>query len=382
MNWRDIWEYQEQDYRSSPCYVENQIQLIRICLNHKGNKLRLKFSNLYGFEPLVFDKVTVQIKDGNLKSLTPKLRVMLDGSSDILLLPGIDRVLSDTLYLDFESGQILEIMTYVKEEIKITSCLVSYARLQQEVLNFEWREEYRAYPLENYELFQNALWNERMFLIYGLAGIQAMGESVTVVAFGDSLTHQGYWIDALKQRLIDERYHQVAVLNKGIGGSRLLQDTNPDADTYQRHGRAGIKRYLYDVFSKRKVNTVIIFHGINDCLTIGDQDSNELYEKIIAGLKFYAEESKLRNVKVFAATLLPNQASEMFNEKGELLRRRINAWIRENEYYNGFFDFESAVKDKTNPTCLVSEYDCGDGLHLSEQGGAAIAASIDMSMLF
>ena len=37
--WQRIWEYQEQDYRSAPCEIEQQVQVVRIRLNHYGGSM-------------------------------------------------------------------------------------------------------------------------------------------------------------------------------------------------------------------------------------------------------------------------------------------------------------------------------------------------------
>lgn len=381
MEWQRIWEYQEQDYRSSPCQIEKQVQVVRMRLNHYGNYWRVQFSNLYGLRPLVFDKVTVQVKSQNLEPISAVLPVLVAGQEKITLQPGVDQIASEGLALRTKPGDILELITYLSEPTAISSFLVSYARLQQEVLNFQWQGDFWQSPLGQYPLFQRALWNERMYLIYGISGLQMLGSSQTVVAFGDSLTQQGFWTDHLKQRLWKEGYSQVALLNRGIGGNRILTDTDPQADPYSRHGRAAVKRYLSDVFAEGSVNQVLLFHGINDCLTIGEGDLEQRTQELIAGFRFFIQEAKLRRAKVIAGTLLPFGQSQFYTEKADALRQRLNHWLRTTEELDGLIDFERVAADAWDTGQLKQAYDCGDGLHLSSLGGQALAQAVDLEQL-
>ncbi len=152
--WQRIWEYQEQDYRSAPCEIEQQVQVVRIRLNHYGDQWRVLFSNLYGRGPLVFDKVTAQVKSAELIARTPVVPLTLHGKSEIQLAPGCEQLASDPILLSAAPGEVLEITTYLAKPVQLTSFLVSYARLQQEVLNYRWVENFWTHPLDNYQLFQ------------------------------------------------------------------------------------------------------------------------------------------------------------------------------------------------------------------------------------
>ncbi len=292
---------------------------------------------------------------------------------------------SDCLSVPLKIGEIIEIRTYLNQETILTSGLVSYSRLQQEILNYDYKTgKNNNNFIDQKSCFRMVKENSRMFFIYGLAGVLGYAsENKTIVAFGDSLTQQGFWIDHLKNRLIKENYNNISVINKGIGGGRILNDTDPNVDSFQRHGRSGVKRFLNNVFEPLRTDGIIVFHGINDVL--GVENSKEipcLYEKIIAALIFYEEEAHLRGVPIFIATLLPlNQNSGMFSENGEKLRKMVNQWILSNNKYNGVFNFSKAVEDPQKRNNLKRIFDCGDGLHLSSEGGKAVAQSIDLDLI-
>ena len=51
----------------------------------------------------------------------------------------------------------------------------------------------------------------------------------------------------------------------------------------------------------------------------------------------------------------------------EEIRQEINAWIRDNDYFDGVIDFDEALRDKDNPSFLAREYS-SDGLHPNVAG--------------
>lgn len=371
--WQTLWGYQQQDYRSWPSTIESQWQKIRIRLNHQGNQLCLTFGNLYGVEDLYFKQVSVQILNHQAQIKSQRLPVSIDGKKEIQVKAGCACLESDVVTLSYSPGDILEIRTFVSSAVTLTSGIVSYARLQQEVLNYRALNQALSFE-DQLTTFRMVQENPRMFFIYGLSGVLGETEGSTLVAFGDSLTQQGFWIDHLKQRLLEEQVENVSIINRGIGGGRILHDTNPMNDTFQRHGRAGIKRFLHDVLSVNSVTGVLVSYGINDVTSTIDQESSAmLYQQLVDAYTFFAEEAKLRNLSAYITTLMPMKKSIFWTAEGERLRLQVNKWIRNNQYYDLVIDFESFVEDKSHPGYLYTAYDCGDGLHLSSIGGQAIA---------
>lgn len=381
MRWNELWGYQQQDYRSWPSKIAGQEQTIRIRINHKGNKLRVVFGNLYGIEDILFDQVSLQLLDDRLQGKSDLHRVTLNKKEQLTIHGGCGQSVSDTVEQSFDCGDILEIKTLTKHAVTLTSGLVSYARLQQEVIN-KIIENKSKVCLDQKEQFRMVHENQRMFYIYGIVGIHGDGMGNVLAAFGDSLTQQGFWIDHVKQRLLIEGINNTSIINKGIGGGRMLQDTDPTADSFQRHGRAGVKRYLNDVFHVKGLSGVIISYGINDVLGADHgTDIDKLYKAIIEAYIFYAEEARLRQVPIFITTLMPMGNSGYYSQVTESLRQEVNAWIRSTHLYDGVLDFDSFVRNEKQPLYLKESFDCGDGLHLSSEGGKAIAEKLPLTEL-
>lgn len=78
---------------------------------------------------------------------------------------------------------------------------------------------------------------------------------------------------------------------------------------------------------------------------------------------------------------MPFGESIFYEDKLEEYRQEVNNWIRNNNYYDGYFDFDLAVASKQHPSRLNSDCDNGDGLHLSEEGGRVVAETISIPQL-
>lgn len=379
--WSRVWGYRQQDYRSWPSEIKEHVQVVRIKLNRKVDFIKVEFSNVYGTMPIEFDKIEWAVYDSMLQN-RKKSGVCTMHEAEAICIPNGEECESDRIHAELEREDILELNCYLSKPTCLTSGIVSYSRLNQEVLNWSLEGE----PLDQRTYFEMVKQNHRMFYIYGISGIQAeVSQPTTIACFGDSLTQQGFWIDAFKNRLCAQ-HMDISVINLGIGGGRVLQDTNPDADTFQRHGRAGIKRYLSDVFSIPGLEQIIVFYGINDVLgthMLSKEQQDRLYEELIHAYIFFSEEARVRNKRIYIATLLPMKGSGLFSVEAERMRKRVNAWIRSSgyDYYDDVFYFDEAVADDEDGEYLKRNFECGDGLHIWALGGDAVANSIPLDVL-
>lgn len=380
MKWSNIWSYTQQDYRSWPSEIEKQLQVVRIRSNHHSTSLKIRFSNEYGEEDLVFEKVNVRvIEPSTLKTSETKI-VTLNGREKISIFPTVN-LISDEVNLEICPGSIIEITTRLRQKTILRSGTVSYSKAGIEVYNYQLNGEDKIF-IEQEKLFRMVKENNRMFYIYGISGVDILAndETRTIVAFGDSITQQGFWVEPLKIRLFEEKFHEVTVLNRGIGGSRILKGQNPENDSYTRHGMAGLFRFEKEVFMYGKVDVVICLHGINDLISRHDGTKEYPYtvEDIKDGLIQYAETAHHHNVKIIMGTLAPMGGSIFYSENLELERQEINEWIRDNDCFDGIIDFDKTLIEAGKENVLQETYDSGDGLHPSAKGGEKIAKIIEL----
>jgi len=62
-------------------------------------------------------------------------------------------------------------------------------------------------------------------------------------------------------------------------------------------------------------------------------------------------------------------------------RQVVNQWIRTQTVADGYFDFDQAVRDPSNPAVLAAHYSSVDHLHLSPAGYQQLAATVDLNQL-
>lgn len=371
MEWNSIWGYSQIDYQSWPSKIWNDTQRINIVNNHDFNKIRIKFANLYGRETISFSRVTIQ----NLSlSSSMSEKVTVSGSESIHVFPGT-RLISDPIKLHAKPGDIIQISTDLEKSVEINGGIVTYSKSITEITNFD-----NDCLILQKNMFRMVNENNRMQFIYGIEELLIPSDynQTNITFFGDSLVHQGFVVDQLKLLFLEIKKNNVSIINKGIGGSRVLASTDRNSDFYNRHGCSGLLRFESDVYSSGRKEVVIVLHGINDILTTQYKNTNEL----INGFKQYKEIANIHNSKMIICTLMPFGNSIFYSSELDEIRQEVNSWIRSNLALDEYFDLEEMVKDTLKPNCLNINYDNGDGLHLNELGGRHIARSIQLNKIF
>ena len=219
-----------------------------------------------------------------------------------------------------------------------------------------------------------------------LAGPEVKG---AVVALGDSITDGSSsrsdknerWTDVLERRLL-AGHNEIAVLNAGIGGNRVLTSSPCwGANALARLGR--------DVLSQEGIRAVILFEGTND---IGQPDTPPgnigpclsrtpvTADEIIAGYKQIIARTHARGLKIFGATILPYQGFAAWTTQGEAKRVAVNQWVRTSGDFDGVIDFDGALRDPANPVRLAPQYDSGDHLHPGTAGHEAMGNAVDLAL--
>lgn len=222
---------------------------------------------------------------------------------------------------------------------------------------------------------------------YFLTGVDVRSRRArgTIVTFGDSIT-DGYmitldsdrrWPDLLARRLARAGL-PFAVANAGISGNGHVVESQP------QFGENASARFDRDVLSLPNVTHMIVLLGINDIGQPGGQGKPPTKAAvIIESLAQLAARARSHGIKVFGATLTPFEGTSIANyytPEGEAERRKVNAWIRSTDVFDGVVDFETALADPKNPSRIRPAYDYGDGLHPNDKGFAAMAEAIDLSL--
>lgn len=219
---------------------------------------------------------------------------------------------------------------------------------------------------------------------YFLNGVDVLvkNSAAAVVTLGDSITDgrgsitngNGRWTDYLARRLqTEKRTRNVAVLNEGIGGNRLLHDgLGPNV----------LARLDRDVLAQSGVRWLIVLVGINDLgarKAAGRRDEQPVSSsQIIAAYEQIILRAHAHSIRVYGATLLACEGANYFSTDLEADRQAINSWIRTSGSFDAVIDLDAATRDPGQPSRLSEAADSGDHLHPGDQGYRAMADAINL----
>jgi lysophospholipase L1-like esterase len=199
------------------------------------------------------------------------------------------------------------------------------------------------------------------------AAVAILGDSITD-GRGSTTNGNDRWPDDLARRLqSNSGTAEVAVVNQGIGGNRLLRDgLGPNA----------LARLDRDVLALPGVRWLVVLEGINDIGTRAGATADDLiaaYEQIVA-------RTHARDIRVYGATILPFGGAQYFTADGEADRQKVNEWIRNSGVFDAVIDFDATTRDPKRPQHLSPAVDGGDHLHPSAAGYQLMADSIDLGL--
>jgi lysophospholipase L1-like esterase len=347
-----------------------------------GRRVRVRLSNAFGIEPLRVGAAQVAISSSQAAVYPGGRRLTFSGQTGILI-PAGAVALSDAVDFDVPGDADIAVSLYLPG-------VTEPATYHEVTMQTSYVATTGSGNLVAAPDLPGAAPTPSTFY---LAVVEVLAnESIgTLVAFGDSIT-QGAgsspdqnrtWPDRLSDRLNQGRA-RLSVINQGVGCGRLL---------YDFCGPGGAARFDRDVLSVTGVKGVVVHLGLNDIMipallplfghpefgaeTVSASD-------IITGLHQLTLRARARGIKIYGATLTPFGSSTipgLFTPENEAKRQAVNRWIRASGAFDGVIDFEAAVRDPANPSRTLPAYDF-DGVHLNDAGYAAMANTINLSMLF
>lgn len=404
--WISSWGFIPIDFRFMPFTLENETQRIYLRNNVRGNRVRLRFSNRGGVTPMHLEQVTIGIgweRDGgwSTENIT---EVTFGGKSGVTLAPGEERY-SDGISFPAQPGQWLAVSTYLRERQQLNpSCTTNNRTMTQveDVTGGNWCMEVSVAE-KGISREPKVPGDIRDMMMYGLRQVDVYTADPvkTVVVFGDSITHIGHWSGWMTKRLYEKYPGKISVINRGMGGNRLIGGEDDPNVMQHKFGSAGCKRFERDVFEQKElsglwekaggqasfldnpVDMVVVMEGVNDINHAEDpfvqKDSEVSSNALAEGLRRCIRICHEHGTPIYLATLTPvYNFKGIWTEAGEGLRQAYNHWIRFQKEAEGFFDFDRSIRDEANPIAMVPEYDVGDHLHPSFAGGQKIAQDMDL----
>lgn len=372
--WKYVWAQIQSDHSNCPVYAEDLTQQAKLHCPVNGNRIRARFSNLYGGEDAHLQEISFAVRKGGRGTAENVRPVTFGGKPDVVLKRG-ESTYCDVIDVEVCAGDELIFSMYFKEKTAVVSSISLFSQELLKTVQCQGNQCARIQP----ELFSGDEENT----LYFLDSVEACSDEKvhTVVAFGDSITQQGHYTGAL-QKIFSERLPgKVSIYSCGIGGNRILHDTPQQDSYYQAFGKAGLERFEEDTFGREiKPDLIFILEGVND---ISQPYYNAPLSELVTarevtdGLRHYIDICQKYGVKTVLATILPfGNFSSGWNLQAETLRNEINQWIRGAEKCMAIVDLDSGVKATETPEKLAGEYDCGDGLHVNAEGGKRMAEMI------
>jgi lysophospholipase L1-like esterase len=339
-----------------------------------GNTVRVHLSNEYGKTPLVVQALRIARSGGGAAQSNGGVAVTFGGKEAVTVPPG-GELDSDAVTLEIVAGAPYAISSYMGAEQR----LVAWHRVSNQV-------NYVSLPGNHTDDAMSGAFHQRFTQFAWVTGLSVEAPSAAAVAaIGDSITdgmrsslnENHRWPDAFARRLAREGDRSTAVVNLGISGNRLLNDS-------PCYGDAVVKRFGRDVLERPGVKTAILLIGINDInfssmppragLDCDYPHTSVTAADLIAGYQRVIAEAHRHGVRIFGATLTPASLSP----QRESIRLAVNQWIRTTRALDGVVDFDAVLRDPAQPDRLRRGYDSGDNIHPSDAGYAAMAEAIPL----
>ena len=341
-----------------------------------GRTLRVRFSNEFGRAPLTVVSARIARSAGGSAIDSASDRALTFNGRSAAVIPEGAALVSDSLEFEVSPLSNLAVTVYVRGAppdvtghpgSRTTSYLQAGNAASAPALP-------DAVPVDHW---------------YFLSGVEVRAPRTAgaVVILGDSITDgrgsttngNDRWPDVLARRLqASPATAQVAVLNAGLGGNRLLRDgLGPNA----------LARLDRDVLAQAGVRWLIVLEGINDIGTaagaLAKGEPAATADDIIGAFAQIIERARAHDIRVYGGTIMPFEGftyAGYFTPEGEADRQRVNAWIRTSGRFDAVIDFDAATRDPAQPSRLSPAVDGGDHLHPSAAGYRIMGESIDLKL--
>lgn len=355
-----------------------------------GKQVRIRVSNELGTAPLHIGSAHVALRQRGASIAPGSDRTLTFGGTASTVIASGAHALSDPVDLDVPAGADLAVSLYLPERVQAHTTHAGSFQINYVSPQGDFTET-ATLPVDRTITSWPFLTEVDVDMPSGAA----------IVAFGDSITEGAVttpqanhrWPDLLALRLRQAGAHakdgapsglsQLGVVNRGIGGNRLLRDPGEQP----LFGKAGLARFDRDVLATAGVRYLVVLIGIND---IGHPGSGKISltetvspQELIAGYRQLIARARAKGIAVYGATLIPFEGAvypRWYTPEKEVVRAAINNWMRSDGEFDAIIDFDRAVRDPAHPTRMLPEYDCGDHVHPNDKGMQALADAIPLDL--
>ena len=374
--WSKVWKSVPVEFHAVIGEAENVTQKVCIRLNAGGSAIRVRLCNPGSEEPLkvesAFAGIVPGTAPGTMPETAPETMAPLTAQGKTSFAISSDTYFfSDPLPLQTQPGDAVCIEMYFRERSPIRTVEMTWSA-------GTWQA---SFSRENVFTFLGEDTEEKTAMA-GFDTLEVLTEErpYTTALFGDSLTHMGYYYDALCEELLRESPGKMCVLNCALNGGQLLQDAGirPDLPgNGSMYGPAGLRRFWRDVPDLSGLDCVFVWLGTNDLRSeLHTEGTQPEAEEIAAGLLELKGRVKKQG-KRFGTSLLPplgtRQAQAQRSEEDRLRRRRVNELIQKSFPEEEILLLNQVLESPEDPDYSDPGMVLADGLHPGKAAGIQMA---------
>jgi lysophospholipase L1-like esterase len=319
-----------------------------------GKRIRLRFSNEFGSEPVEMKAVSLA-----LAARGDTARTIAFHRDTSVTIPAGKAIVSDEL--DYDLAPLTDY-----------ALTIAFGNMSNTVVTGHPGSRSTSYLTTDGGPQTFAHW-------YIFTGIDVVADASAFAAavLGDSITDgrgsdtdgNNRWTDNLARRLHDDSAtRNVAVLNEGLGGNAVLSGGL---------GPPALTRVDRDLLGQSSVRWLIVMEGVND---IGVARSESIANDLIAAYQRMIDTAHAHHILAYGVTVLPFGKSMYDSPAHEAARQAVNAWIRTSGKFDAVIDGDAALRDPATPNILLAAYDSGDHLHPDVAGYQKMAGIIDLTL--
>jgi lysophospholipase L1-like esterase len=346
-----------------------------------GTQVRVRLDNAFIGAPVNVGHVTVAVQSSTSVATGTPATLTFAGNQATTI-PGGGQAISDAVPYTVPADANLLVSVYFPGTVQLES---QHSLGMQDMYSTadgagDQTADVSDYPVNNTFGFWTLLSGVDV-VPAGESGPTGVG---TVVALGDSITDgvgstyngNSRWPNDLWRRLGASSYPHRGVIDEGISANRVVSDDFTGVQGTGGGGISAVSRLDRDVLSQSNVRSLIILEGVNDIKSGTSADS------VIAGLKQIAADAHAQGITVIGGTITPFEGYSAWTSAYEAQRQAVNNFVRSSGgVFDGYADFDAAVRDPGNPAALLAADDSGDHLHPSSAGYQAMANVVDLSKL-
>lgn len=362
-----------------------------------GSKIRIKFSNRYGTNPVVINGATLAkvIKESHIDKSTLRIITFNDSMPGVTIMPG-EEIYSDPIKFDVVAHRKIAVTTYFDNFLDVATMALSGAETFMTTGD--------AIQTEDFDMLKDVLDDQAALdIVVGLLEGFGMGSSLnlklnysfmkfipclesvevltqdsgySVVVIGDSTVANDFPLYLAQALYEDENITNIGVAGKGIAGNCMLFP-GLGLSTYI-YAESMLVRFKNDVLSQPGIKYVVIKAGISDIINPVCTDSHIHYpgysqpsaQQLINAYKKIFKLCHDEGVKVvvIGITQWKDTKRDLFGDGGTYIRtaaefeadwqiaKDVNEWLAATDEHDGFVDFCEVSANPQDPDSLLPEY--------------------------